>query len=321
MSTGTEKHSGYPLEAATCRPFDAARIERVSPDEWADRLSGAAHLSSSRKVWPTAQLRHWIGTSPAMDQPELDHHYIVRHLGGAKLVKRDLDGESISQVVENGSLTIVPAGSHFKWNTKGPIEFAHLYISPSLLTHTASRLDRGSALVLMDKVGCRDPLLEALYGAMLAENRDPLVAEPLYLDSLLETFLLQLIRNHSTATRRNVSTREVLPKVRLRRVKDFIEDRLEFSIALADLVQIAGGSVYHFCRAFKNAVGASPYNYVLRRRTERAKVYLSTTDLALSEIATACGFRNTLHLSKTFSRLVGIAPTRFRREEEPERHV
>jgi len=297
-----------------CRLSKSAGMERVTPDQWAERLSGPAALSSSLTVWPSAQLRHWIGTSAAMDQPVLDHHYIVRHLGGAKLVERRLDGESVSQVVENGSITIVPAGSYFKWNTKGPIEFAHLYVSPSLLARTASRLDNGRALALTDKIGFRDPLLEALYSAMLAENRHPLLAEPLYLDSLLETFLLRLVQKYSTATRRETSPREVLPKFRVRRVKDFIEDRLEFPIALADLAQISGGSVYHFSRAFKNTVGASPYNYVLQRRAERAKVYLTTTDLALAEIAKACGFRNSIHLSKTFSRIVGIAPTRFRRE-------
>lgn len=296
---------------------ELATRARITPDQWAVNLSGPADLSSSRKVWPTAQLRHWIGTSPAMEQPPLDHHYIVQHLGGAKRVNRTLDGEPICQVVESGSLTIVPAGSQFKWLTQGPIEFAHLYISPALLTHTASRLDRGNALSLIDRVGCRDPLLEALYSAMSVENRLPLAADPLYLDSLLETFMLCLLRKHSTAARCNVPSREVLPKHRLRRVQDFIEDRLEFSITLADLAVIAGGSIYHFSRAFRNTVGNSPYNYVLRRRTERAKVYLSTTDLALNEIACACGFRNTLHMSKTFSRLIGIAPTRFRRHQTP----
>jgi AraC family transcriptional regulator len=296
----------------TCAPaFD----ERITPDQWAARLSGPAHLSSSRTVWPTAQLRHWRGTAATMEQPALDHHYIVQHLGGGKRVKRQLDGGSICEVVDSGSLTLVPAGSHFKWVTQGPIEFAHLYLSPALLAHTASRLDRGGALTLIDRVGCRDPLLEALYSAMLVENRSPLHAEPLYLDSLLETFLLRLVRKHSTMVRGEVSGREILPKHRLRRVKDFIEDRLESSITLADLADIAGGSVYHFSRAFKNTVGHSPYDYVLRRRIERAKVFLSTTDLALAEIASACGFRNTLHLSKTFYRLIGIAPTRFRREE------
>lgn len=287
---------------------------QISPDAWAARLSGPAELSSNQQIWPTALMRHWRGTSATMIQPALDHHYIVQHLGGAKLVKRQLDGAAISKLVENGSLTIVPAGSNFKWVTKGPIEFAHLYISPALLARTASRMGRKPA-ALIDQVGCRDPLLESLYTAMLGENRRPTLAEPLYLDSLLETFLMRLLHQHSTVMSGHLPKRETLAKHRLRRVKEFVEERLESAITLADLAQIAGGSVYHFSRAFKNTVGDSPYNYVLRRRAERAKVFLSTTDLALAEIASSCGFRNTLHLSKTFSRLIGVNPTRFRREE------
>ena len=250
-----------------------------------------------------------------MIQPPLDHHYIVQHLGGAKSVTRHLDGEAISQVVENGSLTIVPAGSNFKWVTEGPIEFAHLYISPTLLDHTAARLDRGNRPALLDRVGCRDPLLESVFAAMLCENRCPQLAEPLYLDTLLETFLMRLLRKHSTADSVANPSRETLPKHRLLRVREFVEERLEFSITLDDLARIAGGSVYHFSRAFKNTVGDSPYNYVLRRRTERAKVYLATSDLSLDDIAVACGFRDPMHLSKTFSRFFGISPVRFRRAE------
>ena len=298
----------------------------ISPDAWAAQLSGPAELSSDQKIWPTAFMRHWRGTSATMLQPALDHHYVVQHLGGAKIVKRQLDGDAISQVVENGSLTIVPAGSNYKWVTKGPIEFAHLYISPALIMHTAARMDRGTPLDLLDRVGCHDPLLESLYSAMLNENRYPLLAEPLYLDSLLETFLMRLLRKHSTAVSGPGPSREKLPKHRLTRVKEFVEERLEFAITLADLAQIAGGSVYHFSRAFKNTVGDSPYSYVLRRRIERAKMLIGSTDLALAEIANACGFRNTLHLSKTFSRLVGINPSRYRREERgalppPARHT
>ena len=307
--------SAAPGEAIELAHRPAAVKLRVSPDEWATRLSGPAELSSNTQVWPTALMRYWRGTSATMIQPALDHHYIVQHLGGAKLVKRHLDGEAISQVVENGSLTIVPAGSNFKWVTEGPIEFAHLYISPALLADTAGRMDRGNALALIDRVGCRDPLLESLYTAMLGENRCPLVAEPLYLDSLLETFVMRLLRKHSAAVAGPVPCRETLPKHRLLRVKEFVEERLESLITLADLAQIAGSSVYHFSRAFKNTVGDSPYNYVLRRRTERAKIYLTASEASLTEIASACGFRNAMHFSKTFSRLLGVSPSRFRRAE------
>jgi AraC family transcriptional regulator len=284
----------------------------TTPDEWAQRLSGPADLSSNRETWPTAILRHWTATSPTMDQPPLDHFYVVQHLGGAKHVERRRDGSPIFTVVESGSLTIIPMGTQFKWHTQGPIEFAHLYISPPLLTRTAARFDRVSELSLIDRVGCRDGLMEALFRAMLEEIRHPRPATTLYLDSLLEPFLLKLLLDHSTARLRRPKPRETLASFRLKRVIDFIESHLAQGLSLEDLASAAGASTFHFSRAFKNALGDTPYQYVLRRRMERAKGLLMTTDLPLASIAGSCGFRDAVQFSRSFARIVGITPTRYR---------
>jgi AraC family transcriptional regulator len=107
---------------------DSVRRHYVTPDEWAGTLSGPADLSSDQGPWDSALIRHWTGTSPHMEQPPLDHHYIVQHLGGAKSVQRRFDGASVSTVVQPGAITIVPVGTEYTWHTRGPIEFAHLYI-------------------------------------------------------------------------------------------------------------------------------------------------------------------------------------------------
>jgi AraC family transcriptional regulator len=293
---------------------DSSNIARTTPDEWAARLSGPADLSSDPGTWSTALVRHWTDTSPQMDQPPLDHHYIVQHLGGAKRVERRHDGAPVSAIVEYGAITVVPAGTQFNWHTFGPIEFAHLYISPTMLANTALRFDRVHELSLIERVGCRDPLLESLYRAMLVEIRQPHPPHVLYLDSLLETFLLKLLIGHTSAHLRSPKPRETLPAFRLKRVIDFVEAHLGSPLNLADLTLIAGGSVFHFSRAFKNTTGYAPCQYVLQRRLMRAKLLLTTTDWPLTNVANACGFHDTIHFSRTFSRMVGATPARYRRE-------
>jgi AraC family transcriptional regulator len=284
----------------------------TTPDGWARQLSGPAEESSNPRIWPTALLRHWRGTSPTMDQPILDHHYVVQHLGGAKRVERKHDGQPVSTIVANGALTIVPAGTRFKWNTLGPIEFAHLYIAPSLLQQSAARLGGPHDPLLIDRVGCTDPLLQSVFTAMLAALRLPAADQALYLDCLLETFLLKLLRDHCNSKVRASRSREMLAPFKLRRVMDFVDTYLASHMTLAQLAQIGECSSFHFSRAFRNSLGETPYRYVLRRRIERAKLMLDSSPLSMPEVAMACGFRDARHLTTTFLRLTGITPSRFR---------
>jgi hypothetical protein len=102
--------------------YHSPTSNRITPDEWVRSLSAPPSVSSDGATWPTALLKHWVGTDPAMDQPPPDPHYVVQHLGGTKLVDRRCGGSTVSTIVEEDTLTFVPAGTEFKWHTRGPIE-------------------------------------------------------------------------------------------------------------------------------------------------------------------------------------------------------
>ena len=119
------------------------------------------------------------------------------------------------------------------------------------------------------------------------------------------------MRNVAGAAR-GAKRREMLAGYQLKRVLEFIESRLGTEVALADLAQVTGGSVFHFSRAFRNTAGDTPYRYVLRRRIERAKQMLEVSDLGVAEVARSCGFSSRANFAKTFVRFVGTTPKRFR---------
>ena len=60
-------------------------------------------------------------------------------------------------------------------------------------------------------------------------------------------------------------------------------------------------------------MGVSPWQYVIEQRVERAKELLKNSELAIFEVALACGFSNQSHLHKHFRKATGIAPNRYRR--------
>ncbi len=283
---------------------------------WSDSLSAPPVVGSDATGWSGALLRRWAGTAPVMEQPPLDHHYLVMHLGGPKHVDRRLDGARVSKLVEDRALTLVPQGTQFSWTTRGPIAFAHLYLRPDQFAATLARdHDReGRDHVLIDRVGCQDRILGIAMAGMLEEIANGPSASALKLDCLLETVLIQLIDRHSSRIRDVAPQAVALAPWRLRRVLDFIDAELGADIGLADLAAAAGSSQFHFSRAFALATGHSPYQYLLRKRLQFGRVLLASSEEPLPHVARRCGFRSTRQFGAMFRKSVGIGPKRFRLE-------
>ena len=100
----------------------------------------------------------------------------------------------------------------------------------------------------------------------------------------------------------------------VKRAREYVEDNLGSKMALRDMADSVALSPSHFCRAFKQSLGFSPMAYVAARRVERAKLMMTSTAERLTEIALACGFADQSHLTRSFSRIVGMSPWRWRRE-------
>jgi len=259
-------------------------------------------------------MRWWRDVHPDIFQPALDHHYITMHLGGPKQVQRRGEGKVAFADIEAGSLSIVPAGSTFHWKTRGPIEFAHLYIAPAMIGRLAvEELDRdASALSLEDPVGARDPLLQSLFLTLLEGVAPPSTATRLYLDTLLHALLLRLLSRYALAPSAPLKMRHSLAPARLRRVIDFIEANLEADIGLSDLAAVGASSPFHFSRAFASVTGQPPYAYLVSRRIERAKTLLLDDAVSLEAIAIQCGFHSAAHFSRMFKRATGLSPIKYR---------
>ena len=153
--------------------------------------------------------------------------------------------------------------------------------------------------------GSFDPLtLQLILGAEAF-----LAAGTLYRETMSRALAAQVARS-VVPERLAVATIE---DRRLKRVIAHIEDHLAEDLSLNDLAGIAAMSPYHFARAFKTVTGASPLQYVIGARIDRAKILLKTTKLTASQIAFRTGYADPGRFSQHFKKRVGATPGAFRR--------
>lgn len=103
-----------------------------------------------------------------------------------------------------------------------------------------------------------------------------------------------------------------LPKDKLKLVVDYVEANISRQIRLPELAGIVHISVYHFARAFKQAMNIAPIRYVWQQRVERAKRLLRSTKVPLVAIAYDCGFSSQSHFTTAFKEATGVTPSAFR---------
>ncbi|MFM9827364.1 MAG: helix-turn-helix domain-containing protein [Sphingomonas sp.] len=147
------------------------------------------------------------------------------------------------------------------------------------------------------------------------ELRSPGFASDLMVEGLIRAIGATLVQQN-TAPSHAAGERIHLSPVRLARVIDFIDSRLDHEIHLNDLAGVAGLSPFHFSRVFKLATGETPYHFVGSRRLDRARTMLVGSDLPLAELALACGFASQSHFTAAFTKAVGMPPGRYRRQRE-----
>ncbi|MEI9887616.1 MAG: AraC family transcriptional regulator [Rhizomicrobium sp.] len=120
---------------------------------------------------------------------------------------------------------------------------------------------------------------------------------------------------------------EVLPEMKtgglatwqIRRLKAYVDTRLERRIPLKELSAVLKLSPTYFCRVFKRTFHETPQKYVVRRRIDKAEMLMLTTDMPLSEIAIRCGLGDQAHFCRTFRRKHAQTPATWRRERTEHR--
>lgn len=103
--------------------------------------------------------------------------------------------------------------------------------------------------------------------------------------------------------------RQSLPE----QIKDFINHNLNQPFSLNSISNNFNYSKNYIINIFKNNFGITPNKYYINRKIEIACLYLKNTNFAIKDISDLTGFVDQHYFCNTFTRLLNITPTQFRR--------
>jgi len=100
-----------------------------------------------------------------------------------------------------------------------------------------------------------------------------------------------------------------------RRLREHIAAKLCDPLPLSELAALVRLSIGHFARAFRRSFGVSPHTFIIEQRVDAAKRLILESEAPLAEIALSCGMADQSHLTRHFTRKVGMSPAAWRRRQ------
>lgn len=105
--------------------------------------------------------------------------------------------------------------------------------------------------------------------------------------------------------------RPPLPAV-VQKLHKLLDAHLEKKINFALISREIAYSQAYIVRLFKQHMGVTPHEYILRRRLETAQLLLKHSTLSIKEIAERLVFSDQYHFSNYFKKRLGTSPSQFR---------
>lgn len=118
-------------------------------------------------------------------------------------------------------------------------------------------------------------------------------------------FLLAIIRCSRNKTQNKKS-------VAIQKAISHVEQNWGEPVEVEDLARAAGLSTSWFKVKFKKETGITPADYVMRHKIERAKEYLATTEMNITDVAFSLAFSSSQYFATVFKRYTGCTPTEYR---------
>jgi AraC family transcriptional regulator len=253
---------------------------------------------------------------PAWEIPECAHirHMLLVH-ENSQIVRSErwFNGHRQQEQLGNGNnIAIIPAMVAHRANWQQESSFSLLFLEPDYLIQVAHESIKMDRIELIPHHAMPDLFINQVARSLTAELESGLPGSRLFADSLTIALAIHLLRNYADLQQPLREATSGLPQRKLQQAIDYIHDHLAEALTIMAIANELQMSPYYFSRLFKQSIGMSPYQYVMRQRIERAAFLLRTTPLSVAAIAVQVGFSSQNQLTIQFRKFIGTTPTNYR---------
>jgi len=127
---------------------------------------------------------------------------------------------------------------------------------------------------------------------------------------------LSLYMKHHASSEESLTDHEEVNKMIA-----YIHQNYDAPITLKSLSRYVSMEEHYVSRLFKKKVGESLIHYLHHYRVEKAKVYLTETNMIVGDVGRSVGFANDNYFNKIFKRTTGLTPSEFRKRFQSDKIV
>lgn len=203
--------------------------------------------------------------------------------------------ENTQTIIEKGSIIYLEKNKCYKLSTISGKLFHYIVISFNIANEP--HIPITTLPILMHKTHITE-----YFSRIVEINAKKGTAHKLFECSTIQLILYDLLTDQ---IRDDELSRELYPSL------EYIENYLQYTIAIDTLSTLCHMNISMFRRKFKAFTGLSPLKYINFLRVEKAKEMIKSNLYTQTEIAEACGFNTTSYFVKIFKSITGNSPGKY----------